>query len=74
VLKFKNKFSSLKVKICFYERIIRPVVIYGTETWTVTNKNEEMLVTWERKILREIYGPTKENGQWRINTNSVLMT
>jgi hypothetical protein len=31
-------------------------------------------MTWERKILRKIYGPTKENGQWRIKTNSELMT
>jgi hypothetical protein len=29
---------------------------------------------WERKILRKIYGPTKENGQWRIKTNSELMS
>jgi hypothetical protein len=27
-----------------------------------------MLMTWERKILRKIYEPTKENGQWRIKT------
>jgi hypothetical protein len=32
------------------------------------------LMTWERKIMREIYGPTKENGQWRIKTNAELMT
>jgi hypothetical protein len=31
-------------------------------------------MTWERKILREIYGPTIENGQWRIKTNKELMT
>jgi len=31
-------------------------------------------MTWERKILRKIYGPTKENGQWRIKTNAELMT
>jgi hypothetical protein len=37
-------------------------------------KMKKMLMTWERKILREIYGPTKENGQWRIKTNSELMT
>jgi hypothetical protein len=28
-----------------------------------------MLMTWEGKILRKIYGPTKENGQWRIKMN-----
>ena len=31
------------------------------ETWTLTNKIEKMLMTWERKIARRIYGPTKEN-------------
>jgi hypothetical protein len=40
----------------------------------MTNKIEKMLMTWERKILRKIYGPTKENGQWRIKTNLKLMT
>jgi len=35
---------------------------------------ETMLMTWERKILRKIYGPTKENGRWRIKTNEELMT
>jgi hypothetical protein len=40
----------------------------------VTNKTEKMLITWERKILRIIYIPTKENGQWRIKTNLELMT
>ena len=31
-------------------------------------------MTWERKILRKIYGPTKENGQWRIKKNEELKT
>jgi len=48
-------------------------VTYGGETWTVTNKTEKMLMTSERKILRKIYGPTKENGQWRIKTNLELI-
>ena len=33
-----------------------------------------MLMTWQRKILRKIYGQTKENGLWRIKTNEELMT
>jgi hypothetical protein len=28
----------------------------------------------EKKILPKIYGPTKENGQWRIKTNEKLIT
>jgi hypothetical protein len=31
---------------------------------------EKMLMTWKRKILRKIYGPTCENGHWRIKINS----
>jgi len=54
--------------------VIRPAVIYGAETWTLTSKTEKRLMTWERKILREIYGPTKEDGQWRIRTNLEIMT
>jgi hypothetical protein len=42
------------------------------ETWTLTNKMEKMLMTWERKILRKIYGPTCENGHSRIKINSEL--
>jgi hypothetical protein len=36
------------------------------------DKREKMLLTWERKILRKIYGPTKENGLWRMKTNAEL--
>jgi hypothetical protein len=48
-------------------------VTYGAETRTLTSKIEKMLMTWDRKILRKIYGPTKENGQWRIKTNAELI-
>jgi hypothetical protein len=34
----------------------------------------KILMIWERKILRKIYGQTKENGRWRIKTNEELMT
>ena len=40
----------------------------------MTSEMEKMLMTWERKILRKIYGPRKENGQWTIKTNEELMT
>jgi hypothetical protein len=33
-----------------------------------------MLMAWERKILRKICGPTKENRQWRIKSNAELIT
>jgi hypothetical protein len=70
----KRRSISQSIKIRLYKTNIRPVVTYGAETWTVTRKREKMLMTWERKILRKIYGPTKENGQWRIKTNEELLT
>ena len=63
---------SQSIKTRLYKTVIRPTVTYAAETWTLTNNVEKMLMTWERKILRKIYGPTKENGQSRIKTNSEL--
>ena len=60
--------------IRLHKTIIRPAVTYGAETWTLTSTVEKMLMTWERKILRKRYGPTKEIGQWRIKTNEELRT
>ena len=64
---------SQSIKIRLYKTVIREIVTYRTETWTLTNTAEKMLMTWDRKILRKIYGPTNENGQWRIKTNSELL-
>jgi hypothetical protein len=58
----KRRSISQSIKIRLYKTIIRPAVIYGAEGWTVTDRNGKMLMTWERKMLRKIYGPTKENG------------
>jgi hypothetical protein len=49
-----------------YKTIIRPIVLYGSETWTITGK---MASTWERMILRKIYRPKSEQGVWRIRSN-----
>jgi hypothetical protein len=50
--------------------VIRPTVTYDVETtWPLTEKMGKLLMAWERKVLREIYGPTKENGCWRIKMN-----
>jgi hypothetical protein len=50
--------------------MIRPVVTYASETWVLTKENERALNTWERKIMRKIYGPINEGGQWRIRTKA----
>ena len=46
--------------------------MYGSETWTLTNKHENMLNTFERKMLRRICGPIQENNVWRTRNNREL--
>ena len=46
---------------------------YGCEAWTPTNRDEQYLRIFERKILRKIFGPVQnEDGFWRIRMNYEL--
>jgi len=55
-----------------YRFFVGPVVTYGSESWTLTMEEERALAVLERKILRKIYGPVKENELWRIRRNDEL--
>jgi hypothetical protein len=37
--------------------MIRPVVTYSSEIWTLTAEDENNLRIFERQILRKIFGP-----------------
>jgi hypothetical protein len=53
--------------------LVRPVVVYGCETWVLRESIVQRLSVFESKILRKIFGPTKEdNGNLRIKTNIEL--
>jgi hypothetical protein len=52
-----------------YKTIIRPVVMYSTEAWTLTGKDENNLCIFERQILRKIFGPVNIDNMWRIRNN-----
>jgi hypothetical protein len=68
----KAKYITKKIKIRIYKTIIKPVVTYGSEVWTITDRIASILMTWERKILRKIYYTKCENGVWRIRINLEL--
>jgi len=51
--------KNLKIKI--YRTIILPVVLYGFETWSLTLRDEHRTSVLENRVLRRIYGPTKDN-------------
>jgi len=45
-------------------RNIKPIFWYCSVTWTLSQTAEQMLKTFERKILRRIYGGTQEWALW----------
>ena len=66
---FKSKFISVNTKLSIYKTLIRPIVLYGSECWTLNKTVEEKLLIFERKLLRKIFGPIQENNEWRILYN-----
>jgi len=70
---FKSNLVSKKSKLKLYWSRNRPIVIYGCETWVLRESIIQKFSVFERKILRKIFGPTREaNGMWRIKTNKEL--
>jgi hypothetical protein len=64
---FKNTLIIRNTKFKIYTAIVCPVVItYGTETWSLTVADENALRSFERRILRKIFGPVWDRGEWRI--------
>jgi len=48
---------SKNIKIKVYGTIILPVVLYGSENWSLTLREERMLRVFENRVLRKIFGP-----------------
>jgi hypothetical protein len=69
---FTSSLVSRNTKLRLFKTIIRPIVMYGCETWSLTQKQDERLATFERKVLRSICGAVCEQGRWRIRTNREL--
>lgn len=44
--------------------------MYASETWVLRTRDVLLLNAWERKILRRIYGPKSDKGEWRIKINA----
>lgn len=61
-----------KTKLLLFKGLIRSVLTYACETWTLTHADEEMLSIFERKILRCIFGGINKNGQWLRRSNLEL--
>jgi len=49
--------KNLKIKVCI--TIILPVVLYGSETWSLTLGEERRRVLFENRVLRK-FGPKRD--------------
>ncbi|CAG9118642.1 unnamed protein product [Plutella xylostella] len=68
-----SKLLSRKTKIRIYKTVIRPILMYGSEAWTLTLKEENKLLVAERKVMRKMLGPTRrEDGSWRVRKNQEM--
>jgi len=52
---FKSKLVSRKSKLKLYWSVIRPVVVYGCETWALKESIIQKLSVFERKVLRHFF-------------------
>ena len=58
---------------CFiYTWCVGQIVTYASETWALKEAIIQKSLVFERKILRRIFGPTKENQIWRVKTSEEL--
>jgi hypothetical protein len=58
--------KAVKIKIC--KPIVKPAVVFGSETWAVTEMDRKRLGAWEGTIC----GPSVLQGIWRIMTDQEL--
>jgi len=79
LLSFGAEFLSCRLlsknfKIKIYRTIILPVVLYGCETWSLTQGAERKLRVFENMVLRRIFGPRRDEvtGEWRRLHNEEL--
>ena len=47
---FRSRLLSRATKIILYKTLIRPVVSYGAEAWTLTKKEEQAVNSWKENI------------------------
>jgi hypothetical protein len=55
-----SRYMETETKGKPYNHILKSVLTYERESWTLTKGDEQILRAFERKVLGNIYGPTRE--------------
>ena len=67
-----DKKMPRKLKIKLYMTVIRPVLLYGAECWTVRKKEEEILEKTEMRMFRRIRGVTLRDKEKSVDIRKEL--
>lgn len=59
----KSKSVRRASKCTLYRSVIRPVVTYGLASWCMTQREEQTLLTFERKVVLTIFEPILDPNQ-----------
>jgi hypothetical protein len=65
-------YHSRQTKFTIHKTLIHPVLLYSSEAWVLTKREEHQYLPFERKVLRTICGPKIENGVYRRRYNHNL--
>ena len=57
-----DKRTPLRTRGSVYERCIRSVMLYGSETWAMTKKDEDIMIKCDRRMLRYMAGVNWQDG------------
>ena len=58
---FTNRQFSISTKMKIFRALVRPVLLYGCETWSVTQPNLQRLNTFHMRCIRSILGVSRWN-------------
>jgi len=69
-----SRLLSKNFNIKVYRIVILLVLLYGSETWSLTLQEERELRIFENKVMRRIFGPRRDEGtvEWRRLHNAEL--
>ena len=66
---FQSRTLSTATKVRSYQTLVMPVLLYGAETWTVTQHDIRKLKSFQMRCLRDILGITLWN---RVRNTDIL--
>ena len=67
-----SKLLSKTTKCKIYKTLIRPVLTYSCGQWILKKSGENLILVFERKVLRTIFGAVREGERWKPRYNFEL--